>query len=133
VDELSEEQVIDRLFTLENDGLAEQRAELTGERFLSLVNDPDSGRAYVFRHGLDDSEGAEVPEGTEFWQYPLLDEAQRAYLQLLEEAREAGELVEEDSEEDLGDSETSGAEVRDRYSASDDDPLTAVEDKPSEE
>jgi hypothetical protein len=133
VDELSEEQVIDRLFALENDGLAEQRAELTGERFLSLVNDPDSGRAYVFRHGLDDSEGAEVPEGTEFWQYPLLDEAQRAYLQLLEEAREAGELVEEDSEEDLGDSETSGAEVRDRYSASDDDPLTAVEDKPSEE
>jgi hypothetical protein len=133
VDELSEEQVIDRLFALENDGLAEQRAELTGERFLSLVNDPDSGRAYVFRHGLDDSEGAEVPEGTEFWQYPLLDEAQRAYLQLLEEAREAGELVEEDSEEDLGDSETSGAEVRDRYSASDDDPLTAVEEKPSEE
>jgi hypothetical protein len=133
VDELSEEQVIDRLFALENDGLAEQRAELTGERFLSLVNDPDSGRAYVFRHGLDDSEGAEVPEGTEFWQYPLLDEAQRAYLQLLEEAREAGELVEEDSEEDLGDSETSGAEVRDRYSASDDDPLTAGEEEPSEE
>jgi hypothetical protein len=133
VDELSEEQVIDRLFALENDGLAEQRAELTGERFLSLVNDPDSGRAFVFRHGLDDSEGAEVPEGTEFWQYPRLDEAQRAYQQLLDEAREAGELVEEDSEEDLGDSETSGAEVRDRYSASDDDPLTAGEEEPSEE
>src|SRR5207244_10210619 len=44
MDELSEEQVIDRLFTLENDGLAEQRAELTGERFLSLVQDHDSGR-----------------------------------------------------------------------------------------
>lgn len=129
MDELSEEQVVDRLFTLENDGLAEQRAELTGERFLSLVNDPDSGRAYVFRHGLDDSEGAEVPEGTEFWQYPRLDEAQRAYAQLLEEAREAGELVEEDSEEDIGDSETGGAEVRDRYSASDEDPLTAGEEE----
>jgi hypothetical protein len=28
-----------------------------------------------------------------------------------------------DSEEGIGDSETGGAEVRDRYSASDDDPL----------
>ena len=133
MEELSEEQVIDRLYTLENDGLAEQRAELTGERFLSLLNDPDSGRAYVFRHGVDDSEGAEVPEGTEFWQYPRLDEAQRAYFQLLEEAREAGELVEEDSEEDIGDSETGGAEVRDRYSASDEDPLTAGEQEGSDE
>jgi hypothetical protein len=123
MEERSEEQVITRLFDLENDGQATQRAELTGERFLSLIQDPSNGTAYVFQHGLDETEGAEVPPGTEFWEYPTLDEAQRAYSQLVEEDRQAGELVATDSEEGIGDSETGGAEVRDRYSASDDDPL----------
>ena len=123
MEERSEEQVITRLFDLENDGQATQRAELTGERFISLIQDPDNARAYVFQHGLDETEGAEVPPGTEFWEYPTLDEAQRAYAQLVEEDRQAGELVATDSEEGIGDSEDGGAEVRDRYSASDDDPL----------
>jgi hypothetical protein len=123
MEERSEEQVISRLFDLENDGQATQRAELTGERFISLIQDPTKGTAYVFQHGLDETEGAEVPPGTEFWEYPTLDEAQQAYSQLLEEDRKAGELVATDSEEGIGDSETGGAEVRDRYSASDDDPL----------
>jgi hypothetical protein len=123
MEERSEEQVITRLFDLENDGQATQRAELTGERFISLIQDPTDGTAYVFQHGLDETEGAEVPPGTEFWEYPTLDEAQRAYTQLLEEDRQAGELVATDSEEGIGDSETGGAEVRDRYSASDEDPL----------
>jgi len=128
VEERSEEQVISRLFDLENGGQAAQRAELTGERFISLIQDPDDGRAYVFQHGLDETEGAEVPPGTEFWEYPKLDEAQRAYAQLLEEDRQAGELVQVDSEEGIGDSESGGAEVRDRYSASDEDPLIESED-----
>jgi hypothetical protein len=123
MEERSEEQVITRLFDLENDGQATQRAELTRERFISLIQDPNSGKAYVFQHGLDETEGAEVPPGTEFWEYPTLDEAERAYSQLLGEDRQAGELVATDSEEGIGDSETGGAEVRDRYSASDDDPL----------
>ena len=123
MEERSEEQVISRLFVLENGGQAAQRAELTGERFLSLIQDPDDGRAYVFQHGLDETEGAVVPPGTEFWDYPTFDEAQRAYAVLLEEDRQAGEVVEVDSEEGLGDSDTGGAEVRDRYSASDEDPL----------
>ena len=123
MEERSEEQVITRLFDLENDGQATQRAELTGERFVSLIQDPGNGTAYVFQHGLDETEGAEVPPGTEFWEYQTLDEAQRAYSQLVEEDRQAGELVATDSEEGIGDSETGGAEVRDRYSASDDDPL----------
>ena len=123
MEERSEEQVITRLFELENDGQAAQRAELTGERFISLIQDPNNGQAYVFQHGLDETEGAEVPPGTEFWEYPTLEEAERAYAQLLEEDRQAGELVATDSEEGIGDSEAGGAEVRDRYSASDDDPL----------
>ena len=129
MEERSEEQVISRLFDLENGGQAAQRAELTGERFLSLIQDPDDGRAYVFQHGLDETEGAEVPPGTEFWDYPTFDEAQRAYAQLLEEDRQAGEVVEVDSEEGLGDSDAGGAEVRDRYSASDEDPLIERDDE----
>lgn len=124
----SEEQIIDRLFTLENEGMADQRAELTGERFLSLIHDPDSGRAYVFQHGLDDTEGAEVPEGTEFWEYDSVEGAERAYEQLLTEARQSGELVEEDSDEGLGDEEVDGAELHDVYSADDDDPLVVGEE-----
>jgi hypothetical protein len=123
MEERSEEQVISRLFDLENAGQAAQRAELSGERFVSLIQDPVNGLGYVFQHGLDETEGAEVPPGTEFWEYPTWDEAERAYVQLLNEDRQAGELVETDSEEGLGDSDTDGAEVRDRYSASDDDSL----------
>jgi len=127
VEERSEEQVISRLFDLENSGQSAQRAELTGERFISLIQDPDNGRSYVFQHGLDETEGAEVPPGTEFWDYPTWDEAERAYAELLGEDRQAGELVEVDSDEGLGDSEASGAEVRDRYSASDEDELIGGE------
>jgi hypothetical protein len=132
--ERSEEQILSRLFALENDGQASQRAELTGERFLSLIQDPADGRGYVFLHGLDETEGAEVPPGTEFWEYPTWDEAERAYAQLLDEDNQAGELVDTDSEEGLGDSDSEGAEVRDRYSASDEDPLVGeAEDKVGEE
>jgi hypothetical protein len=121
--------MIDRLFALENEGMADQRAELTGERFLSLIHDPDSGRAYVFQHGLDDTEGSEVPEGSEFWEYASVDEAERAYRQLLTDARESGELVEEDSDEGLGDQEVDGAELRDVYSAEEDDALVVEEEE----
>jgi hypothetical protein len=123
MEDRSEEQIISRLFDLENDGQAAQRAELTGERFISLIQDPVNGLGYVFQHGLDETEGAEVPIGTEFWEYETWDEAERAYAQLVAEDRQAGEVVETDSEEGLGDSDADGAEVRDRYSASDEDPL----------
>jgi hypothetical protein len=88
-----------------------------------LVHDPDSGRSYILRHGTDETEGAEIPAGTELYEYKTSDEAQRAYEQLLEESRQAGELVDEDSTEDIGDFETGGAEVRDLYSDSDEDEL----------
>jgi uncharacterized protein YjbJ (UPF0337 family) len=127
--ERSEEQIISRLFELENSGQAERRAELSGERFISLIQDPDTSGGYILQHGLDETEGAEVPAGTEFWDYATWDEARQAFEQLLGEARESGELVEDDSTEDIGDSETAGAEVRDRYSASDEDPLVAGDER----
>jgi hypothetical protein len=123
--ERSEEQIISRLFELENGGQSERRTELSGERFISLIQDPDSGRAYVFSHGTDATEGAEIPPGTEFWEYQSQDEAARAYDQLV---KESGDVVEQDSEEGIGDSESGGAEVRDRYSASDEDDLVNVEE-----
>src|SRR5437867_12042742 len=64
--ERSEEQVISRLLELENDGEAERRAELTSERYLSLLHDRDSGRSYVLRHGSDGIGGALIPGGPEF-------------------------------------------------------------------
>ena len=128
MEERSEEQIISRLLQLENEGQADRRAELTGERFLAMIHDPDSSRAYVIRHGTDETEGAEVPPGTEFWEYPSPAEAAQAFDQLLAESRQAGELVEEDSTEDIGDFETGGAEVRDLYSDSDGDLLIEGDD-----
>jgi len=131
--DLSEEQILDRLLTIENSGDAERRAELTGERFLTLIHDPETDRGFILRHGLDDTEGAEVPEGTEFFEYPDLDEAERVYNDMLAEARQAGELIEEDSNEDVGDAGSGGPDLRlrDRYSAVDEDP--EVVDEPTEE
>src|SRR3989475_11215889 len=110
--ERSEEQILSRLLELENDGQAERRAQLTGERYLTLLHDPDNDRSYILRHGTDETEGAEIPQETEFEEYPTLDVAQRAFEQLLDESRRAGELGEEGSADDVGDSETGGGEGR---------------------
>jgi len=123
--EKSEEQVLSRLFELENEGQAERRAELSGQRFISLIQDPDSGRGFIFQHGVDETEGAEIPAGTEFWEYPTWPEAERAFDQLLAESSRSGEVVEDDSTEGIGDFETAGAEVRDLYSASEGDDLVS--------
>src|ERR1700730_3851162 len=105
MEERSEEQIISRLFELENSGQAERRTELSEERYLSLIHDPDGVRACLSQPGTDETEGAEVPPGTECWEYATLDEASRAYNQLLAESGKAGEVVEEDSDEGMGDSE----------------------------
>jgi|SRR5438270_8084786 len=128
--ERSEEQILSRLFELENGGQADRRVELAGERYASLIQDPDTGRSYVLQHGVDETEGAEIPEGTEFYEYETRAEAERAFAELLGE--EAVDVVEVDSEEDLGDSQADGAEMRDVYAAEDTDPLveSAQPDEP---
>jgi hypothetical protein len=122
--ERSEEEIVSRLLELENEEQSDRRVRLRGERYLSLLHDPDNGRSYVLRRGTDETEGAEIPPDTEFYEYPNRDEAQRAFEQLLEEARRAGQVVEEDSTDDIGDFETQGAEIRDLYADSDEDELT---------
>jgi hypothetical protein len=124
VQERSGEQIMSRLLELENDEQAERRVRLRGERYLSLLHDPDNGRSYVFLHGTDETEGAEIPEDAEFYEYPTVDVAQRAFEEMLNESRRAGQVVEEDSTDDLGDFESSGAEIRDLYADVDEDELT---------
>lgn len=121
--EYSEQQLEAHLLELENQGMTDRRAELSGQRWLSLLHDDERDRAYVLVHGVDETEGLSVPPDTEVWEYATFDEAERAYLQMLEEADEAGDLVDEDSDEEIGDFETGGAELRDVYSADDDDSL----------
>lgn len=122
--ERSEDEIISRLLELENEEQVDRRTRLRGEKYISLVHDPDNGRSYILRHGTDETEGAEVPEETEFYEYPNVDEAQRAYDQMVDESRRAGEVVEEDSTDDLGDFESGGAEIRDLYADQDEDELT---------
>ena len=119
----SENQIISRLIELENEGLAERRVQLMNEHYLTLLDDPDTGRSYVFRHGVDETEGAELPPDSEFFEYPRHDEAQIAFEQQLAEARTAGEVVNEDSTDDIGDFETDGAEIRDLYADESEDEL----------
>ena len=122
--ERSEEQVVSRLLELENDEQADRRVRLRGARYLSLLHDPDNGRSYVFRHGTDETESTEIPEDTEFYEYPDADVAERAFDQMVAESRRAGQVVEEDSTDDLGDIESSGAELREVYADMDEDELT---------
>jgi hypothetical protein len=121
--ERSEEQIISRLLELENAGQAERRVELDGQTFIALIHDPDNSRGYVLKHGTDETEGAEIPPGTEFWEYPTGQEAEQAFEQLVNESAREGAVVEDDATDDVGDFESGGADVRDLYSDSDTDLL----------
>lgn len=126
--ERSENQTLSHLLELDNTGQAERRVRLVDESYLSLINDPDTGRGFVLRHGVDDTEGAEIPAGSEFYEYPSAQAAQQAFDQLVSESAAEGEVTEEDSTDDEGDFETSGAEIRDLYSDQDEDPLVHTGD-----
>ena len=128
MEDRSENEIVARLLELENGEQAERRVRLAGERYLSLLQDPDSGRSYVFRHGVEDvGDSAEVPDGTEFYEYETIDVARRAFNEILGEAKRSGTVVEEDSTDDLGDFESDGAEIRDLYADQDEDELTQDE------
>jgi hypothetical protein len=123
--ELSEQQIITQLWGLENDEEADRRAQLTGRQYLSLFMDKLNDRSYVFRHGIDETGGLDVAEA-EFWEYDTPDEAERVYNQLLRQAERTGRLVDPDSDNDMGDFETAGPELRGTTSDTD-DPLIAEE------
>jgi hypothetical protein len=96
------------LWRLENAGRADRRAQLRGERFLSLFLQAGNGRSYIFRHGLD-AANEELDVGdAELFMYERPQDAQIEYERMLATARRAGTLVDADSEEELGDPETQG-------------------------
>lgn len=128
-----DEELESRLYELETQDLADRRAELTGERWLSLIHDQLSSRAFVFRHGVEDTEGGGVPADAEVWEYPTFEEAEQAYAALLGEAAAEGELVDPDAEdEEPVDYDTEGAELQDLYSDEDTDDLVVGQDQPED-
>lgn len=121
--ERSEEQIVSRLLELENGGQAERRVRLQDDSYVALIHDPDTGLGYVLRHGIDTTEGAEIPPGTELYEYATPQQAEAAFDQLVSESAAEGQVAEDDSTDDEGDFETSGAEMRDMYSDADTDLL----------
>ena len=126
--ERSEEQIISRLFGLENEGQAERRAELSGENYLSLIHDPDSGRGYVLKHGIDETEGAEVPPGTEFWEYPTLMRPRGPTTSCSRSPDRRVSWSKTIPRKASATPRPPVPEVRDRYSASDEDLLIDVDE-----
>ncbi|HEX4215012.1 MAG TPA: hypothetical protein VIA06_16955 [Candidatus Dormibacteraeota bacterium] len=117
----SDERLEAWLLELENQDLADRRAELSGDRWLSLIHDPRASSVYIFRHGMDETEGAAVPADAEIWEFDSFERAERAYAALLGEAAAAGELVDPESEaEELGDVETDGLNAEELHADTDD-------------
>lgn len=107
-DDRLDQRELSQLWTLENAGRAERRAELEGERYLSLFLDVLGGRSYIFEHGLA-AANEEVDVGdAELYRYERADQARVAYGEMLREARREGRLVDADSMEDLGDPRVDG-------------------------
>lgn len=123
--EMSDQQIVTQLWELENNEEADRRAELSGGQFLSLFKEKLSERSHVFRHGIDETGGLDTGDA-EFWEYDTADEAERVFNQLLRQAEHHGALVDPDSDSELGDYETDGAELR--GTASDTTDELAVED-----
>ncbi|MBO0690516.1 MAG: hypothetical protein J2P40_13215 [Candidatus Dormibacteraeota bacterium] len=128
-----DEELASRLYELETQDLADRRAELTGDRWLSLIHDQVSSRAYVFRHGVEDTESGGVPADAEVWEYPTFEQAEQAYAALLGEAAAEGELVDPDAEdEEPVDYDAEGAELQDVYSDEDTDDLVVGQEQPED-
>src|SRR5438128_6516588 len=99
--EMSDQQIVTQLWELENSEEADRRAELAGGQFLSLFVDKLNGRSYVFRHGVDETDGLDTADA-EFWEYDTGDEAERVFSQFLRQAARSGGLVDPDSDEEMG-------------------------------
>lgn len=112
-DDRLDQRELSQLWTLENDGRADRRAKLDGERFLSLFLDVLGGRSYIFEHGTD-AANEEVDVGdAELYRYETARQAQIAYGEMLREARQEGRLVDTDSMEDIGDPAVDGPTTTD--------------------
>ena len=107
-DDRLDQRELAQLWHLENEGRADRRAELEGERFVSLFTDVLGGRSYVFEHGVEDATDDVSVGDAELERYETADQARVAYTERLREARREGRLVDPSSEEDLGDASFDG-------------------------
>lgn len=107
-DDRLDQRELAQLWTLENAGRADRRAQLEGERYLSLFLDVLGGKSYIFEHGSD-AANQEVDVGdAELYRYERPDQARIAYGEMLREARMEGRLVDPDSMEEIGDPRVDG-------------------------
>jgi hypothetical protein len=97
-----------QLWHLEAEDRADRRAELRGERYVSLFLDVLGGKSYVFEHGADDASDDLSVGDAEFERYDTADQARVAYAGRIREARRDGTLVDTDSEDDIGDAGVDG-------------------------
>ena len=107
-DDRLDQRELAQLWHLENAGRADRRAELEGERYVSLFVDVLDGRSYIFEHGIADASDDVSVGDAEFERYDTEDQARIAYADRLREAQAAGELVDRSSEDDLGDASVDG-------------------------
>jgi hypothetical protein len=107
-DDRLDQRELAQLWHLENEGRADRRAELAGERFVSLFTDVLGGRSFVFEHGAEDATDDVSVGDAEFEEYENADQARIAFTDRLREAREEGALVDDSSEEDIGDAIVDG-------------------------
>jgi hypothetical protein len=107
-DDRLDQRELAQLWHLENAGRADRRAELAGERYVSLFVDVLGGKSYIFEHGVADAADDVSVGDAEFEEYDTEDQARVAYADRLREAQDAGELVDRSSEEDIGDASVDG-------------------------
>lgn len=109
MDDRLDQRTLARLWELENGEQMDRRVELTGQRFLSLFLDKLDGRSYIFRHSAEEqNETVSVGQDSEFWMYDTADAAALEFRRMVGAARRAGNLVETDDTDDLGDPFTDG-------------------------
>ena len=110
-DDRLDQRELAQLWHLESEMRADRRAELEGERYLSLFLDVLGGRSYIFEHGAEDaSDGLSVGDA-DLERYETADQARTAYAERLREARREGRLVDPDSVDDISDPAVDGPVV----------------------
>lgn len=108
-DDRLDQRLLAQLWRLENDGDADRRVALTGDEYLSLFLDAGNGRSYILRHGsAEANEEVEVGRESEAYEFEARHHAETAFEEMVREAADEGRLVEDASQDDLGDPATDG-------------------------
>ncbi len=98
-----------QLWHLEMTDRADERAQLEGDRYLSLFLDVLGGKSYVFEHGEDHATDDVSVGDADFEEYDTPEEARIAFRERLQDARADGSLIDPESDdEEIGDATVDG-------------------------